>query len=228
MDAAISAAITREGPKAGGDAPVDTAPPADAALTEVVETAQNTDAPEVGAEAPAPEATDEGPKAVSLDKFFESYTANGKLADSDYTELEAMGFPKEVVDTYIAGNASVMTQADQDEILKVVGGKDGFEAISKWAGSALSDEELAEFNALLNNKQAAGFALKTLKARMEASEGRAPKVAVEGSSKTAPAITGFKDKAEMKAAMRDPRYSSLRRDEEYVKAVVARVAASSF
>jgi hypothetical protein len=227
MPEAISMPITKEEVKTVATA-ADAAPPADATPeAAATEPAKTTDATAAEADAPAKEATDEAPKPVSLDKFFESYTANGKLSDSDYTELNAMGFPKEVVDTYIAGQSSVMTQADQDALLEKVGGKDGFDAIAKWAGKALSDDELTEFNAMLANKQAAPFALKTLKARMEAEEGRAPAVTLEGGTGNAPAVVGYKTKAEMKEAMRDPRYSSLRRDPAYVKEVEARVAASN-
>jgi hypothetical protein len=177
--------------------------------------------------APAePSAKKEEPVMVAglpADKFFKEYADTGKLSEASYKELSDKGIPKSLVDAYIAGQQSIskQTQDFNDQTVKglidSVGGQESFTQMSQWAGTAYTDAEKADYQAAVDsgNLAAAKAALLSLKLRYEAAFGTRPGSTIEGTAPTAPA--GFRSKAEMVAAMKDPRYQNdpaYRRDVE--------------
>jgi hypothetical protein len=104
----------------------------------------------------------------------------GQDISSHYDTLaEAFSVPRQVVENYVSGaqaaaNTSTtntsLSDTDASELKAMVGGEDGFQRLSQWAASNLDPKELADYNAVVDsgNKQAIGWALKAIQARVAA------------------------------------------------------------
>lgn len=158
--------------------------------------------------------------ADKLAKFSEEFAAEGKLSDKSYGELEKLGYPKDVVDTYIAGQMAIAERAQQ-EVFNSVGGSDSYRKMTEWAASSLSEDEVKAYNAAVESgdRNQVMFAVKGLQARFQSS--REPQTLTGSASKGA---RGFRSSAEIVEAMRDPRYQ---KDPAYRADVERRLAASN-
>ena len=56
-----------------------------------------------------------------FDKFAEEFASSGELSDDSFDELAKMGYPREMVETYIKGMQSAQT-ADANAVMDVAGG----------------------------------------------------------------------------------------------------------
>ena len=99
---------------------------------------------------------------------------NGEDISEHYGTLaETFGVPQQVVENYVNGaqvetsKGGGLTEADASALMDSVGGQDAFNALSGWAKSNLSAEELANYNAVVDsgNKDAISWALKAMQAR---------------------------------------------------------------
>ena len=152
------------------------------------------------------EAETEAPKSdpPSFDKFSEEFASSGELGEESYAELEAMGYPKEMVETYIKGMQSAQT-ADADAVMEVAGGKDGYQELTDWARDSLATNELELYNQMVGTgTDNAKMAVEWLQSKREAAEGSEPNL-LSGKSQ-APSKDEFRSTAEVVAAMKDPRY----------------------
>lgn len=159
--------------------------------------------------------------ADKLSKFADEFAADGKLSDKSYGELEKLGYPKEFVDTYIAGQVAMAERAQQ-EVFNSVGGADTYRQMTEWAASNLSQDEVQAYNAAVESgdKAQVMFAVKGLQARFRGSQ--EPRT-ISGSG--ARVASGFRSSAEIVEAMRDPRYQ---KDPAYRADVERKLANSSF
>lgn len=148
--------------------------------------------------------------------YFKQIQENGELDAKDYKTLTEK-FPKYLVDSYLEmakGYSDVMTtkaQSDVAEVLASVGGQTAFDAMSAWARASLSVGERTAFNSVVNNpqssKEAISLTMLGLKARYEASVGRAPSL-VHGQGGGSGSGDTYGSKAEMHRDQADPRYKS--------------------
>jgi hypothetical protein len=146
--------------------------------------------------APAP-STDK----LDFNAFTEEYASTGELSADSYAKLEKSGLPKDVVDTYIDGikaRAELIAQSTY----KLVGGEENYTKMLDWAKANLSATEKQAFNQ--TQGAAREMAVQGLYQRFSTANGSEPNL-VQGGN-TGPASSGYKSVAEMKAAMRDPRY----------------------
>jgi hypothetical protein len=179
-----------------------------------------------------PKAVEESDKfmvgGVDVTDFNTEYAKTGKLSEESYTKLEAQGFPKQLVDSYIKGmtaQAQGLAEADVQEVLKVAGGQEKYDAAIKWAGANMSAEEKEAFNtAVQTNKHTAKLAVQAVVAQYEAEYGKAPKLLGGGAASSSTGGEVFANRSEMKAAMSDKRYG---RDPEYTRSVERKVIASN-
>jgi hypothetical protein len=85
-----------------------------------------------------------------------TWQAEGKLADAQYAALSGVGYPKQVVDTYMtaasAQAATLQTQRDtaQADAQSMVGGQQQFTNLMKWA-SSLPETDRQDINVRLND-----------------------------------------------------------------------------
>ena len=135
-------------------------------------------------------------------EFFQN---DGQLSEETYKKLEEVGLPRDLVDSYAAGQQALM-QSEETDIKSVAGGQ--YDQMAEWANEHLPSEEIDAFDEAVTGGtvQQAKLAVQGLYARYQNSMGSTPKLTqgnVVGSS-TMP----FKSMQELARAQADPRYRS--------------------
>lgn len=143
--------------------------------------------------------------ATVVDASKEFFENDGQLSEETYEKLAKAGLPKELVDSYAAGQQALL-QTEEGEIKSVANGQ--FDAMAEWANDNLEQEEINAFDDIVTTgtKEQAKFAVKSLYDRYTQANGSSPKL-VQG------AVTGgstmpFKSMQELARAQSDPRYKS--------------------
>lgn len=175
---------------------------------------KGTDADEE-AQKQAQEAADKA--GLNLDDLSEKYFEQGALDDSDYEALEKAGYPKHLVDQFIAGQEAIATQIE-GQVFSTVGGEDSYKEMLEWARTELTPGEIKAYDKAVNSRDMDDIltAVKGLKARYEASVGFEPTRQIKGEGKGMTA-QAYRSVAEMQRDMADPRYKTdpaFRRDVE--------------
>ena len=151
-------------------------------------------------------------------EFFEN---DGVISEETYKNLAEVGLPKELVDSYAAGQQALQ-QSEEGNIKAAADGN--WDQMAEWAANNLSPEEVNTFDDIVQNGTVdqARLATKGLYAQYKAENGVTPKLvqgAVSGSSSMP-----FKSNQELARAMSDPRYKS--GDKTYHEEIDRRIAAS--
>ena len=152
-------------------------------------------------------------------EFFQN---DGQLSEETYKKLEQVGLPRDLVDSYAAGQQALM-QSEESEIKGVAGGQ--YDQMAEWANEHLPSEEIDAFDEAVTGGtvQQAKLAVQGLYARYQNATGAQPKLtqgSVTGSS-TMP----FKSMQELARAQADPRYRS--GDKAYHEEIDKRLAVSN-
>jgi hypothetical protein len=178
-------------------------------------------------EAPAqeqPQATPEAQPTESheekIQKYADEFFSTGALSEDSYSALSELGYPKAIVDQFIAGQKAVIASEEQ-AVFDSVGGRSSYEQMVEWAGQSLSQQEVEAYNKAVGSgdQNQVMFAVKGLQARY-AAQTREPTF-VSG-NKAAPSV--FRSVAEVVQAMSDPRYKT---DQAYRSDVERKIAASN-
>lgn len=157
-----------------------------------------------------------------FDKFAEEFASSGELSEDSFDELAKMGYPREMVETYIKGMQSAQT-ADANAVMDVAGGTEGYKELTDWALNNMPETELQLYNQMVETgTDNAKMAVEWLMSKREAAEGVEPNL-VSGKSQ-APAKDEFRSTAEVVAAMKDARYG---KDPAYTKDVEEKLSRSS-
>ena len=161
-------------------------------------------------------------KGLDFDVFAEEYAQNGELSDDAYTALEEAGFPKTMVDTWVAGQDALASQM-ATEIYSLAGGTEQYSGMIQWASDNLPEAEVDAFNATMETQDMnlISLAVQGLNARYR-SEAE-PKL-LRGDTGTVSSGGRFESNAELTAAMSDPRYA---KDPAYRQQVADKLAKSS-
>lgn len=157
--------------------------------------------------------------AEASKEFFEN---DGQLSEETYNTLEKAGLPRDLVDSYAAGQQALL-QSEESQIQSVANGQ--YDAMAEWANENLPQEEIDAFDEAVTGGtvQQAKLAVQGLYARYQNSVGSTPKLtqgAVAGTS-TMP----FKSMQELARAQSDPRYRS--GDKAYHEEIDRRLAVSN-
>jgi hypothetical protein len=157
--------------------------------------------------------------AEASKEFFEN---DGTLSEETYNALEKAGLPRDLVDSYAAGQQALL-QSEEAQIQSVANGQ--YDAMAEWANENLPQEEIDAFDEAVTGGtvQQAKLAVQGLYARYQNSVGSTPKLtqgAVAGTS-TMP----FKSMQELARAQSDPRYRS--GDKAYHEEIDRRLAVSN-
>ena len=166
------------------------------------------------------EDTSEAYKAVAeaSKEFFEN---DGQLSEETYNALEKAGLPRDLVDSYAAGQQALLS-SEEGQIKGVAQGN--YDAMAEWANENLPQEEIDAFDEAVTGGtiSQAKLAVQGLYARYQNEVGAKPKLtqgAVAGTS-TMP----FKSMQELARAQSDPRYKS--GDKAYHEEIDRRLAVS--
>lgn len=157
----------------------------------------------------------------TFEKYAEEFSGKGELSPDSFTELEKMGYPKQMVETYIAGLRGSQS-ADADAVMSVAGGSDGYQELTSWAKDNMDVKELALYNQMVSTStDNAKMAVEWLISKRESVEGVEPTL-LSGNAKPA-AKDEFRSTAEVVAAMKDKRYG---KDTAYTKDVEVKLGRS--
>jgi hypothetical protein len=187
------------------------------------------EAPQEEEKAPTPDAdatevSDVLDKAgLDFNTFQEEYNEKGGLSDDAYTALEEAGFPKSLVDSWIAGQEALAQDMTQS-VYETVGGQEQYSEMIQWASANLPPGDVEAFNASVDtgDPNLTKFAVQGLYARYRSEAGSAPKL-VKGEAASA-SSGAFNSAAELTAAMRDPRYHN---DPAYRQSVAEKLSRSN-
>ena len=156
-----------------------------------------------------------------FDKFAEEFASSGELSDDSFDELSKMGYPKEMVETYIKGMQAAQT-ADADQVMDVAGGAKGYEELTDWAKNNMPENELLLYNQMVaTGTDNAKMAVEWLMSKRESAGDVAPSL-LSGKAQ-APAKDEFRSTAEVVAAMKDTRYG---KDPAYTRDVEEKLGRS--
>lgn len=146
---------------------------------------------------------------VDFKKFEQEFFEDGELSQDSYSELEKNGFPKNVVDNYLAGvKAQADTQAQ--EVFNVVDGEENYNQMIDWADKNLTDDEKQVFNQSVTsgNVTQAKFAVEALYGRYTKSEGGQPQRVIQEGKVPQSNSGSFQSRAEVTEAMSNPKYET--------------------
>ena len=154
----------------------------------------------------------------------QEYFANdGQLSEDTYKKLEEVGLPRDLVDSYAAGQQALL-QTEEAQIKGVAGGN--YDAMAEWANDNLPQEEVDAFDEAVTGGtiQQAKLAVQGLYARYQNSTGSKPQLVQGGlsGSSTMP----YQSMQELARAQADPRYKS--GDKAYHNEVDRRLSVSKF
>ena len=157
--------------------------------------------------------------AEASKEFFEN---DGQLSEETYNTLEKAGLPRDLVDSYAAGQQALQ-QSEEGQIKSVAQGN--YEAMAEWANENLPQEEVEAFDEAVTGGTVsqAKLAVQGLYARYQNEVGAKPKLTqggVNGAS-TMP----FRSMQELARAQSDPRYKS--GDKAYHEEIDRRLQVSS-
>ncbi|MGL4505407.1 MAG: capsid assembly protein [Aeromonas sobria] len=176
------------------------------------------------------EAMSKGLTQEQVAQFQTEYDAGG-LSDASYESLQALGYSKSFVNSFMAGQQSVADNFVR-ELVGYCGGEDSFDKLTAFIGANQPDTAKA-FNAAVerNDVTTIKALLDSAKGQMRQSFGKQPKRNLAAQAKPsnvvkAPTqVEGFASRAEMVKAMSDKRYE---RDAAYRREVELKVFHAQF
>jgi len=143
---------------------------------------------------------------LDYDSMAKEYWDEGGLSEKRYSELEAQGIPKKLVDGYLAGQQAILNSV-QTQVFNEVGGEAQYQEMMTWAQDNLTTQEVAIFDQSVNTNDLDQtlYAVKGLHARYASENGVEPRL-IQGDA--TPSSSGaYASAAEVKRDMADPRYS---------------------
>tara|TARA_Y100000588_G_scaffold391724_1_gene501216 strand:+ start:3983 stop:4759 length:777 start_codon:yes stop_codon:yes gene_type:complete len=158
-----------------------------------------------------------------IQSMTEEMKEKGSLSDETYEILAKRGMPRNLAESYVAGQQLLADQMTE-KIMAPVGGEDNYAELISWAGDNLPQEDIDAYDKIMfegdvNQKI---LAVEGLAARRERSNPTAPNL-IMGEAGRAPSSSAFSSWDQVKRAMRDPRYQT---DESYRASVENRISMS--
>lgn len=147
-------------------------------------------------------------KGLNLQDFNAEFAQTGELSAESYEKLAKAGYDKALVDQFIEGQKARAVQFEAG-IKGEVGGDDVYTDMITWAKANLNPSEIEAYNAAVSsgNPDQAKLAALGLKMKFEKANGSDPQRILGGQNAAATSDT-FESVAQLKEAMKDPRYKS--------------------
>ena len=160
---------------------------------------------------------------IDFDALAAEYDKDGTLSAESLTALEKAGYPKAVVDAYIAGLDALADRYVQ-EVKNLAGGEENYARLIQFIG-AQPQSIIDGFNAAIQSGNIAQIqlALAGVQAQMTAAYGTANPSVLAG-AQGAGTPTGYQTTAEMTKDMSDPRYQT---DPAFTQEVYRKIQHSS-
>lgn len=153
----------------------------------------------------------------------DEWTETGNLSEDSFNTLAESGIPREIVESFIQGQAALVSN-EADQVRNEVGGEEAYNSMLTWAEQNLSTDEQAAYNSMVEsgNLAQAKVAAKGLYAQMVSAGGKPPTI-TQGGTK-GPSVQPFGSTAQITKAMSDPRYAN---DPAYRQEVQNRISMSN-
>ncbi len=141
----------------------------------------------------------------------------------DEEGVEETEAPEEVEETSDEEEGESLTEAQAQELFKMVGGEKAYKSMITWAGQNLSQEEISMYDSVMGkgDPNAIFFAVQALAGKYGEATGKEGQMLSGKSSREENA--GFQSQAQLVEAMSDPRYD---RDPAYRRSVLDKLANS--
>lgn len=164
-------------------------------------------------------------RGLDFNEFTAEYEENGQLGDQAYEKLEKAGIPREMVDQFIQGQEAVR-ELTRQAVFAEAGGEENYDNMITWAASNFKEAEIDQFNSVIDgpDNDARLLALRGLKARYEAANGREPGRTVTTTTRSRGDASRYESVEQMRKDMNDPRYWS---DPAYRSRVEAKLGRSN-
>jgi len=161
-------------------------------------------------------------KGLDFDVFQQEYAENGGLSEDAYQALQEAGFPRSMVDSWVAGQDALAAQMTS-EMYDVAGGGEQYAQMVQWAANSLPESEVAAYNATMESgdPNMIRLAVQGLNARYRS---EAEPTLMQGGTGAVSSGGRFESTAELTAAMGDPRYA---KDPAYRQSIADKLAKSS-
>jgi len=161
-------------------------------------------------------------KGLDFDVFQQEYAENGGLSEEAYDALQEAGFPRSMVDSWVAGQDALAAQMTS-EMYDVAGGGEQYAQMVQWAADSLPESEVAAYNATMESgdPNMIRLAVQGLNARYRS---EAEPTLMQGGTGAVSSGGRFESTAELTAAMGDPRYA---KDPAYRQSIADKLAKSS-
>lgn len=157
--------------------------------------------------AEAPQEPQPNPLTSIIAEAQQEYAGSREVSDETVAKLEEAGIPREVFALYLKG-VQAQEQAVAEATYSVVGGKESYDEMARWAANNLSDAELDAFNTALDNEALRENAVRGLYARFsEARPNEGRMIAPNGSSEAGPGDV-YQTRDQLIADQKDPRYAT--------------------
>jgi len=166
---------------------------------------------------------EENPESFNaIEKATEEFMEAGELSDETFNTLEQSGLPRQLVESYIAGQQAI-AETQTAQVYEVAGGQQEYQAMAEWATETLDEGSLDAFNQIVETGSVdqAKVAVQGMYSQYRAATGGAPPLA-QGQT-TGQAVAPFSSAAMVSQAMSDPRYKI---DPDYQASVHRRLAVS--
>ena len=145
---------------------------------------------------------------LDMGKLQSEFAQHGDLTPETRAALDAKGYPKEIVDGYIAGQKALAASYDA-AAFEAAGGQAEYGKLTDWAKTGLSDGEKVAFNKAVTSGDVAQaqLAIAGLKARQSAALGSPPALTA-GSNASGVSGESYESMAQVTADMRKPEYKN--------------------
>ena len=141
----------------------------------------------------------------------------------DEEGVEETEAPEEVEETSDEEEGESLTEAQAQELFKMVGGEKAYKSMITWAGQNLSQEEISMYDSVMGkgDPNAIFFAVQALAGKYGEATGKEGQMLSGKAAREENA--GFQSQAQLVEAMSDPRYD---RDPAYRRSVLNKLANS--
>ena len=166
-------------------------------------------------------------KTFSIDEAMQvsnEIAANGEVSKETYDLLASKGRSKDMADSYLEGQRAIAAKL-KEELWEPVGGEEVYGQMLEWAADNMTQPEIEAYDKIMVSEDTDAKKLLRygLAARYNNEHPASPNI-ISGTVGLEGASNGFESGAQVKDAMRDPRYD---KDEAYRSTIDQRLRVSN-
>lgn len=158
---------------------------------------------------------------LGLSDVQKEYEDTGEISEDTINKLVSKGIPRNFIDSHVEG-VKAAAQVFEQKAYEATGGQENYKAMQDWIVNNLPESERRLFNdGVSGNSDLALYTIRNMYARYN-SENKEPNIQL-GETNVSGQGARYESMAQMKADMRDPRYTS---DPAFRKQVADKISRS--